>query len=197
MGSKVLNRNLVIIFILILLFFIITGCSKSSNTVDQNQSEPQKDMSNENQVNSQVNFGTKVTRGFTNDNVYHSNEQGDIHSSLYVPESYDGTKPYALFITLPGWEGLYFQGVGANMVEDFGIEALQYNEEMIVISPQLSDWQETSANQTIALTQYFLENYNIDPNKVYLHGMSGGETGSLVMGIRPDLYTAYLMTSSK
>ena len=46
--------------------------------------------------------------------------------------------------------------------------------------------------------EYFLEHYNIDPGKVYLHGMSGGgETGSLVMGKRPDLYTAYLMTASK
>ena len=51
----------------------------------------------------------------------------------------------------------------------------------------------------IELTEYFIANYNIDTNKVYLHGMSGGgETGSLVMGKKdPDLYTAYLMTSSK
>ncbi len=51
---------------------------------------------------------------------------------------------------------------------------------------------------TIALTEYFLENYNIDPEKVYLEGYSGGgETGSLVMGMRPDLYAAYLIVSSK
>lgn len=51
---------------------------------------------------------------------------------------------------------------------------------------------------TIALTEYFLSHYNIDPEKVYLHGMSGGgETDSLVMGMRPELYTAYLMTSSQ
>lgn len=113
-------------------------------------------------------------------------------------DSYDGSRPYALFITLPGWEGLYFQGVGANMVEDFGTEAAQYNEEMIILSPQLNDWGETSADQAIALTEYFLEHFNIDPQRVYLHGMSGGgETGSIVMGKRPELYTAYLETSSK
>lgn len=72
------------------------------------------------------------------------------------------------------------------------------NDRMIVLSTQLNDWGETSAEHAIALTEYFLEHYNIDPDKVYLHGMSGGgETGSLVMGKRPDLYTAYLMTSSK
>lgn len=141
--------------------------------------------------------GAQTQRGFVNDNVLHS-DTGDIHFSSYIPESYDGSKPYALFITLPGWEGLYFQGVGANMVEDFGTEAIGYNDEMIVLSAQLDDWGQTSADMTIALTEYFLENYNIDPERVYLHGMSGGgETGSLVLGTRPELYAAYLGTSSQ
>lgn len=43
-----------------------------------------------------------------------------------------------------------------------------------------------------------MEAYNIDPDRVYLEGYSGGgETGSLVMGIRPELYTAFLMVSSQ
>ena len=55
---------------------------------------------------------------------------------------------------------------------------------MIIVAPQLNDWKETSARQTIALTRYFLGHYNIDPQKVYLNGYSGGgETGSLVMEI--------------
>ena len=142
--------------------------------------------------------GTEEQRGFINDNVYHSEENGDIHFSGYIPESYDGSKPYALFITLPGWEGLYFQGVGSNMVEDFGVEAIRYNDEMIVLSTQLNDWGETSANQAIALTEYFLAEYNIDPEKVYLHGYSGGgENGSLVMEKRPELYTAFLCCATQ
>lgn len=141
--------------------------------------------------------GTQVQRGFVNDNVLHA-AVGDVHFSSYIPESYDGSEPYALFVTLPGWEGLYFQGVGANMVEDFGPEAIGYVPDMIVLSPQLDDWGETSAEMTIALTEYFLENWNIDPNRVYLHGMSGGgETASLVLGMRPELYTACLVTSSQ
>ena len=74
-------------------------------------------------------IGTEMQRGFINDNVYHSSEYGDIHYSSYIPSSYDGSSPYALFVTLPGWEGLYFQGVGANMVEDFGVEAIRYNDQ--------------------------------------------------------------------
>ena len=145
-----------------------------------------------------VSEGTESYQGFLLDNVLHSPDDGEIHYNIYLPDSYDGSTSYALFVTLPGYEGLYFQGVGANLVEAFGFEAQKYNENMIVVAPQLSDWGETSANQAIALTEYILSRYNIDPDKVYLHGMSGGgETGSLVMGKRPELYTAYLATSTR
>lgn len=68
---------------------------------------------------------------------------------------------------------------------------------MIVLAPQLEDWDELSANQTIALTKYFLEHYNIDRNKVYISGYSGGETLSWVLTKEPKLYSAALMCFSK
>lgn len=146
-----------------------------------------------------IDFGTEVIRGFSFDNVLHSESEGDIHFGLYVPERYDGAEAYALYVTLPGYEGLHFQGVGVNIrAEDYGIEAQKYNDKMIIVAPQLSDWRETSARQTVALTQYFLSHYNIDPEKVYLNGYSGGgETGSLVMELAPELYTAFLHCSSQ
>ena len=61
-------------------------------------------------------------------NVLHSENDGDIHFGLYIPENYNGSEPYALYVTLPGYEGLYFQGVGVNIrAEDYGIEAKKYN----------------------------------------------------------------------
>ena len=146
-----------------------------------------------------VTEGTEEYRGFILDNVLHSEEYGDIHYNLYVPDSYDASRPYALFFTLPGYEGLYFQGVGENLYsENFGFEAQNYIQDMIIVAPQLSDWGETSANQTIALAEYFMENYNIDTSRVFAEGYSGGgETMSQVMGKRPDLFTAYLQCSSQ
>ena len=38
--------------------------------------------------------GTQTQRGFVNDNVLHS-DIGDIHFSSYIPETYDGSVPYA------------------------------------------------------------------------------------------------------
>lgn len=146
-----------------------------------------------------VTEGTEEYRGFTLDNVLHSETQGDIHFNLYVPDSYNGEEPYAVFFTLPGYEGLYFQGVGENLYsENFGFEAQAYDPDMIIVAPQLSDWGETSADQTIALVEYFLANYNIDPYRVYGEGYSGGgETMSQVMGKRPELFAAYLQCSSQ
>ena len=146
-----------------------------------------------------VTEGTEEYRGFILDNVLHSESEGEIHYNLYVPESYDGSEPYALFFTLPGYEGLYFQGVGVNLYsEDFGFTAREYIPDMIIAAPQLEDWGETSADQTIALAEYFLANYNIDESRVYAEGYSGGgETMSQVMGKRPELFTAYLQCSSQ
>ena len=162
----------------------------------QETPEPAPDPSPEPEL--EVTQGTETYRGFQMDNVLHAPE-GDIHYHIYIPDSYDGSEAYALFLTLPGYEGLYFQGMGQNLYsEDFAFEALNYNDKMIVVAPQLSDWGETSAEQTIALTEYLLDAYNIDPDRVYAEGYSGGgETMSRVMGLRPDLFTAYLQCSSQ
>lgn len=146
-----------------------------------------------------VEQGTSKYRDFVLDNVLHSETEGDIHYNVYIPEDYDGTESYALFMTLPGYQGLYFQGVGQNvMTEEIGFMAREYIPKMIIVAPQLNDWQDTSARQTIALTEYFLDTYNIDRSRVYAEGYSGGgETMSRVMGMRPDLYTAYLQCSSQ
>ena len=82
--------------------------------------------------------------------------------------------------------------------EDFGFEAQKYITDMIIVAPQLNDWGQTSADQTIELTQYFLTHYIINPSKVYINGYSGGgETLSLVLAKQPELYTAALMCSTQ
>lgn len=99
-----------------------------------------------------VTAGSEEYKGFVLDNILHSHSEGDIHYNVYIPDSYDGTKEYALYVTLTGYQGLYFQGVGENIkTEDFGFEAQKYNSDMIIVAPQLSDWGQTSANQAIEL----------------------------------------------
>ena len=191
---------------------LLSGCGNTDNA-SQEASQPAAGADGQEEVQEgavgeagdvqgQTDFvteGTEEYRGFILDNVLHSESEGEIHYNLYVPESYDGSEPYALFFTLPGYEGLYFQGVGVNLYsEDFGFTAREYIPDMIIVAPQLEDWGETSADQTIALAEYFLANYNIDESRVYAEGYSGGgETMSRVMGKRPELFTAYLQCSSR
>lgn len=159
---------------------------------EKNESEPVAESES-------VTAGSEEYRGFILDNVLHSKREGDIHYNVYIPDTYDGTREYALYITLPGYQGLYFQGVGENIrTEDFGFEAQKYNADMIIVAPQLNDWRQTSADQTIELTQYFLNHYKINPSEVYINGYSGGgETLSLVLAKQPELFTAALMCSSQ
>lgn len=170
----------------------ITGCSKSENS---NNNKP---IMEDERSNGYMEVGKTKSKGFIIDNVLHSETQGDIHFTSYYPDNYNENEEYAIYFALPGWEGLYFQGVGSNMHESLPFEAQKYNEKMIIISPQLDDWGEESANDTIELVEYFLNNYNIDKSKVYISGLSGGgETLSLVLEKRPELFTSALYVSSQ
>ena len=171
--------------------------SYTTNTTAESSSKAQATQPAE--QNYAVTNGTDTYRGFSVNNILHSENNSDIHFNLYVPKTYDGSKAYALFITLPGYEGLYFQGVGVNIrQENFGFEAQKYNSNMIIVAPQLNGWDEDSADETIVLVEYLLSAYNIDKSKVYIEGYSGGgETASQAVGKRPDLFTAYLQVSSQ
>lgn len=117
-----------------------------------------------------VTVGTKYYDDFLIDNVLSFNDGTEnLHYHVYIPDSYDGSKPYALYITLPGYGAYYFQGVAVNLsMEHFAKEAKKYNEDMIIVAPQPNDWGETSKRQIIGLTEYMLAAYNVDSNMVYI-----------------------------
>lgn len=143
--------------------------SYTTNTTAESSSKAQATQPAE--QNYAVTNGTDTYRGFSVNNILHSENNSDIHFNLYAPKTYDGSKAYALFITLPGYEGLYFQGVGVNIrQENFGFEAQKYDSNMIIVAPQLNSWDEDSADETIVLVEYLLSAYNIDKSKVYIEG---------------------------
>lgn len=99
------------ISVLILTAAILTACTNSS-VPSRAESIPQSASLSEPTVSSSfvssspatalVTEGTETYRGFVLDNVLHSETEGDIHYNVYIPDSYDGSTPYALFFTLPG-----------------------------------------------------------------------------------------------
>ena len=127
-------------------------------------------------------------------------ETGTIHYSYYLPEDYDTQKKYPLMMVMPGYDMMWFGGEssGSNLDWDGLLCWTQLQEDMIVVSAQLTDWHDTSAWQAIELTEYFLANFSVDVSRVYAAGYSaGGETMSQAVPMRPDLYAAYLHGASQ
>ena len=83
-------------------------------------------------------------------------------------------------------------------VFSIGLAALACGADAFVRLAATERTRVQSATQAVALTEYFLAEYNIDPAQVYITGYSGGgETLSHVLELRPDLYTAALFVSSQ
>ena len=126
--------------------------------------------------------------------------EGEIHYSYYLPESYDTNGSYPLMMVMPGYDMMWFgqESSGSNLNWNGFLAWTQLDEDMIVVSAQLTDWREKSARQAIELTEYFIEHFAVDENRVYGAGYSaGGETMSQAVSMRPDLYAAYLHGASQ
>lgn len=125
---------------------------------------------------------------------------GEIHYSYYLPESYESNREYPMMMVMPGYDMMWFgaQSSGSNLDWTGFLSWTELEEDMIVVSAQLTDWGEESARQAIELTEYFIRNFAVDENRVYAAGYSaGGETMSRAVSRRPDLYAAYLHGASQ
>lgn len=125
---------------------------------------------------------------------------GDIHYSYYLPEGFDESKKYPMMVVMPGYDMMWFgeDSSGSNLNWSGFLAWTELGEDMIVVSAQLTDWREKSARQAIELTEYLLDNFPVDVNRVYAAGYSaGGETMSQAVSMRPDLYAAYLHGASQ
>ena len=196
-----MKRILTVAISFLVLVLVASGCS-SGNTRNETMQTDTPDASalqNTTETLSIPVTEKESAREFSLDQVLETADLGDIHYNLSISGNYDRKHAYALHIALPGWEGLYFQGVGEDLHWEYmPYESVNYIEDMIVASLQLNSWDETSACQAVRLTEYLMEEYSIDSGRVYITGYSaGGETLSRVMEIRPELYSSALFTSSK
>lgn len=129
-----------------------------------------------------------------------SGVDGDIHYSYYLPEDYDSDKQYPMMVVMPGYDMMWFgeSSSGSNLNWSGFLSWSKLDTEMIVVSAQLTDWHEKSAGQAIELTEYFIDHFSVDTNRIYAAGYSaGGETMSQAVSMRPDLYAAYLHGASQ
>lgn len=73
--------------------------STVNNTKSANENSTESEENND--LEDRLTKGTENYKGFQMDNVLHSDSLGEIHYHIYVPDSYDGSEPYALYMILP------------------------------------------------------------------------------------------------
>ena len=164
--------------------------------LDKNNSS---DSDSKSDFNAEESSNVSIKTGITAEQIY-TGENGDIHYSYYLPESYNGNKKFPMMVVMPGYDMMWFgeSSSGSNLNWSGFLSWTKLDTEMIVVSAQLADWHETSARQAVELTEYFIDNFAVDTNRVYAAGYSaGGETMSQAVSMRPDLYAAYLHGASQ
>lgn len=125
---------------------------------------------------------------------------GPIHYSYYLPEGYDPAASYPMMVAMPGYGEMWFgeDTEGANLRWNGATVWTGLDEDMIVVSAQLTDWNAKSARQSVELTEHMIGSFAVDRDRVYAAGYSaGGETMSQAVSLRPDLYAAYLHGASQ
>lgn len=212
-------KRLILIFALAVLTTAVVGCSAGNAVSSQSETATEvgaESLNNraENSI-AESNFDDEkassqmpsdsdsesqnIKTGIIAEQLY-IGESGDIHYSYYLPESYDGKREYPMMVVMPGYDMMWFgeSSSGSNLNWNGFMSWTELDTEMIVVSAQLTDWHETSARQAVELTEYFIDNFAVDTNRVYAAGYSaGGETMSQAVSMRPDLYAAYLHGASQ
>lgn len=178
-----MNKNKIFWRLGISFMVLLSACSNIKDEPTSTQTETKK----------------VVETGFVTEQILEG-KTGQIHYSYYLPDNYDSSKKYPMMVIMPGYDMMWFseESSGTNLEWSGFTVWTKQREDMIVVSAQLTDWRETSANQAIELTEYFINNFAVDTNRIYAGGYSaGGETMSQAVALRPDLYAAYLHGASQ
>ncbi len=128
-------------------------------------------------------------------------EYGDFMYNLYVPAEYDESESYPMVLFMPDATGngsnpvkTLIQGNGAI------IWAQPENQEentCFVLAPQFEDTA-YDVEMTFALIDELLDEYSIDPNRLYVTGQSAGTIRAITMMIeQPDRFAAAMLVAGQ
>lgn len=143
----------------------------------------------------------------TNAEIYYSNAFGSYRSLVYIPSSITKDEPPPLVVVLHGANTTAEQQRAANLFDpvakrDGFVVMYPDHETNSLLGPHpLQSWRmydivETQrgmgdADAIAKLTQQVIQDWNIDPERVYIVGMSAGGWMTSIMGAAyPDIYAA-------
>lgn len=190
-------KKIIAYFLVSILF--LGGCGKAPSAEDNTETSNTSIAESETVSGTESIENSAVQTGSISEQIL-KGEDGDIHYSYYLPEGYSSKKSYPLVMTMPGYDMMWFgeDSSGSNLGWNGFLAWTELDEDMIVVSAQLTDWGERSARQANELTEYFIDNFSVNTHRIYAAGYSaGGETMSRAVSMRPDLYAAYLHGASQ
>lgn len=190
-------KKIIAYFLVSILFF--GGCGKAPSAEDNTEALNTSVAESETVSGTENTEISAVQTGIISEQILKGGD-GDIHYSYYLPDSYSSKKSYPLVMTMPGYDMMWFgeESSGSNLGWNGFLAWTELDEDMIVVSAQLTDWGERSARQANELTGYFIDNFSVNTHRIYAAGYSaGGETMSQAVSMRPDLYAAYLHDASQ
>ena len=108
---------------------------------------------------------------------------------LYVPQAYDPKKKIPLMILLHGSGGDYL-----NLVSDiYEGQELESNPMLVANAGAFKsqEYRHMALNDVLWVIEDMARKYTVDPDRVYLQGISLGGRGALeMMALRPDVFAA-------
>jgi dienelactone hydrolase len=105
---------------------------------------------------------------------------------IYVPDDYRGDEPFPLIVYLAGNSGPAIEGV------QLGSAAFERTGYLVVYPNAWGGWWRTATETMVdSLLEEVMRRYNVDPERVYLSGLSNGGTGTLdYVSLWPQRFSA-------
>jgi hypothetical protein len=93
---------------------------------------------------------------------------------VYIPDDYRGEEPFPLIVYLAGNSGPAIEGV------QLGSAAFERTGYLVVYPNSWGGWWRTATETMVdTLLDEVMRKYNVDPERVYISGLSNGGTGTL------------------
>jgi len=105
---------------------------------------------------------------------------------MYVPDDYRGDEPFPLIVYLAGNSGPAIEGV------QLGAAAFERTGYLVVYPNAWGGWWRTATETMVdSLLNEVMRTYNVDPDRVYISGLSNGGTGTLdFVSLWPQRFSA-------
>ncbi|WP_062464244.1 alpha/beta hydrolase-fold protein [Demequina soli] len=135
--------------------------------------------------------------------TYTSTETADeLMYNLYTPERYDESESYPIVVFMPDATATGTDPVATltqgNGATSWATDEAQAENESFVLAPQYTGEETDDVTTTVELIKQLVEDYSIDPSRIYLTGQSAGTIRAISMMIEyPDMFAGAMLVAGQ